>query len=94
MSRREFSTCLNREPKIYNCSIWSFVWAGTFLIIFFILKGFMWGLGAAGVGFGVGKWLSRQWFIGQMQRKMYWYLPCAGFFIDKNCPESHERKLM
>jgi hypothetical protein len=54
----------------------------------------MWGMGAGVIGFMIGRWLSRQWFLGQIQCKLYWYLPFEKIFIDKNTPPSYLRRLM
>lgn len=94
MSRRVFSTCLNLEPKVFNFSVGGVVACAICFVIIGFWQGLLYGLAGGGVGFGVGSWLSKQWFMGQVQRKIYWHLPEARVFIDKNCPESHERKLM
>ena len=94
MARRKFSTCLNLEPKLYNFSIGAIIGGGVMLSLFGVGKGLMWGLGAGAIGFGVGGYLSKQWFLGQMQRKLYWNMPWADKVVDKNTPPSDLRQLM
>jgi hypothetical protein len=94
MSRRIFTNCLNQELKAFNFSIGSIIVGGIFLILFGVSHGVMWGLGAGAIGFRTGEWLSTQWFLGQIQRKMYKHLPGAKIFISSNIPASHQRKLM
>jgi hypothetical protein len=94
MARRVFTSCLNQEPKAFNSPIGGIACGGVLLVLFGVGKGLMWGMGGGVAGYTIGSWLSKQWFLGQIQRKLYWYLPGQKLFIDKNIPESHHRKLM
>lgn len=94
MTRRVFTKCLNKELKAWNHSIGSLVSGVVFSVLFGFGKGLMWGMGAGAIGFAVGGWLSKEWFRGQIQRKLYWYLPGQKLFIDKNVPPSFLRRLM
>ena len=94
MTRRVFTKCLNNEPKAFNFSIGSIVGGVSLLALFGFGKGLMWGIGFGAIGFTVGGWISKQWFLGNIQRKLYWHLPSSRLLIDKNCPESHHLKLM
>lgn len=94
MARRIFTNCLNQETKAFNCSIGSIVGGGTLLIVLGLSEGLMFGLGGAVIGFTTGGWISRQWFLGNIQRMMFWYFPAGKFLIDKNIPESYHRYLL
>lgn len=92
MSRREFIDCLNKEPKIFNCNFGSLACGGILFALFGFSKGLFWGFGVGIVGFVVGGWYSREWFLGNLQRKIYWILPFAKIWLDKNIPSSSERR--
>ena len=92
MSRREFIDCLNSEPKAFNCNFGSLIGGGISLALLGFSKGLFWGLGAGVAGFLLGGRLSRQWFLGHLQRKIYWQLPFANIWLDKNIPPSSQRK--
>lgn len=92
MSRREFIDCLNKEPKAFNCSFGSLIGGGMMLALFGFGKGLFWGLGAGSIGFMLGGWISRQWFLGHLQRKIYWHLPLSSHWLDKNIPDSGARR--
>lgn len=94
MTKRVFTNCLNTEPKIYNSPVGGIIGCGILLFIFGIWQGLLYGLGGSAIGYIVGCWLSKQWFTGQVQRQIYWYLPGAKTFIDKNIPESCDRNLI
>ena len=94
MARRVFTKCLNQELKIFNFSVGSLIGGGILVVLVGLSKGLMWGMGAGVIGFMIGRWLSKQWFLGQIQRKLYWYLPFEKIFIDKNTPPSYLRRLM
>ena len=92
MSRREFIDCLNSEPKAFNCNFGSLIGGGISLALLGFSKGLFWGFGAGIIGFIIGGWVSRQWFLGNLQRKIYWSLPFASIWLDKNIPPSSNRR--
>lgn len=92
MSRREFIDCLNKEPKAFNCNFGSLIGGLIMTVLLGFSKGFFWGLGAGVVGFIIGGFISRQWFLGNLQRNIYWKLPFANIWLDKNTPPSSGRK--
>lgn len=94
MHRRVFSTCLNKERKIYNCSIGSLICGGLFLTFAGLTKGLLWGMGFGVVGFFLGGFLSKQWHEGNLQRLIYANMPFAKYIVDNNMPESHHRRTM
>lgn len=94
MARRRFANCLNQELRAFNCSIGSLIGGGVCFVLFGLAKGIMWGIGFGSMGFMFGKWFSTSWFTGKLQRQLYWHLPWASLWIDKNTPNSHRRKLM
>jgi hypothetical protein len=51
-----------------------------------------WGIGAGATGFTLGGWISKQWFLGNLQRSIYWKLPLPKIWLDKNTPLSSNRK--
>lgn len=91
MSRREFIDCLNKEPKAFNCNLGSLAGGIIMLGLFGFCKGLFWGLGAGAIGFAVGGFFSKQWFLGNTQRSIYWKLPLAKIWLDKNIPLSSIR---
>jgi hypothetical protein len=91
MSRREFIDCLNSEPKAFNCNLGSLAGGVVMLVLFGFAKGLFWGLGFGAIGFTVGGWISRQWFLGKLQRTIYWKLPLSKVWLDKNAPLSSTR---
>lgn len=94
MARRVFSKCLNEEAKIYNCSYGSLFIGGFTLLVVGLMKGIVWGAAFSVGGFFLGNFLSREWYLGNIQRFIYWRLPFAKILIDKNMPESHHRHTM
>jgi hypothetical protein len=92
MSSRQFIDCLNREPKAFNCNFGSLIGGGIMLVLLGISKGLFWGFGGGAIGFTVGGYLSRQWFLGILQRSMYWYLPFANIWLDRRASLSSERR--
>ena len=92
MSRREFIDCLNKERKAFNCNFGSLIGGGVLLALFGFGKGLFWGLGAGTAGYLIGGWISRQWFLGNLQRSIYWQLPFANIWLDKNTPLSSNRR--
>jgi hypothetical protein len=94
MNRRKFSTCLNKEAKAYNQSVFGLISSAVLGGFLGLTKGMMWGLGGAAVGLVIGSMFSRSWHAGDIQRMLYWYLPWQKLWIDKNIPESHLRKLL
>lgn len=94
MGTKAFITCLNSEAKIYNFPVAGVVLCIGCLVVAGLIKGLMWALGAGALGFVLGSWLSREWHGGNLQRKMYWYLPWQKVFVHKNLPESHYRNLI
>jgi len=94
MTRRVFIKCLNAEPKIFNCNLGSLIGAVVLLTLFGLSKGLMWGLGGSAIGLTIGGHVSRQWFLGDFQKKLYWHVPYQKLWIDKNVPESHNRNLV
>ena len=92
MSRREFIDCLNNEPKAFNCNLGSLVGGLVMLGLFGFTQGFFWGLGAGAIGFTVGGWISKQWFLGNLQREIYWQMPLANLWLNKRAPLSSQRR--
>ena len=92
MSRREFIDCLNKEPKAFNCNFGSLIGGASMLGLFAFTQGLFWGLGAGAVGFTIGGWVSRQLFLGKLQSSIYWKMPLASIWLDKNAPLSSNRK--
>jgi hypothetical protein len=92
MSSREFIDCLNKEPKAFNCNYGSLIGGGILLTLLGFSKGLFWGFGGGVAGFVMGGWISRQWFLGNLQRKMYWQLPFANIWLSSNAPSSSNRR--
>lgn len=92
MSRREFIDCLNSEPKAFNCNFGSLIGGGALLALFGFGKGLFWGIGAGGFGFFIGGWISKQWYLGHLQRQIYWQFPFADIWINKHIPLSSNRR--
>jgi hypothetical protein len=92
MNQREFIDCLNKEPKAFNCNFGSLIGGGIMLALLGFSKGLFFGLGAGVAGFIIGGYVSRQWFLGNLQRKIYWQLPFANIWLDRNAPASSMRK--
>lgn len=91
MARREFIACLNKQRKIWNYSYGSLIGAVIAAVIFGLPAGFLWGLGAGGVGFTIGGWIDKNLYLGSCQRLMYWVLPYAGDWLSRDIPESSQR---
>jgi hypothetical protein len=94
MTRRVFNNCLNLERKAFNFNYGSIIGGAIAGIIPGISSGLMYGFGGGAIGFMVGGWLSKQWHLGNLQRNLYWHLPYARYWLDREVPESHHRELM
>lgn len=92
MNRREFIDCLNKEPKAFNCNFGSLIGGVVMLVLFGFTQGFFWGLGVGAIGFTIGGWVSKQWFLGKLQRTIYWRIPLSKIWLDKNTPLSSNRR--
>lgn len=90
MTQRYFIPCLNKQRKLFNFSIGALVGGAVLFAFVGLVKGLLWGVGAGAIGFTVGDWLSTQWFIGGLQRALYWNLPYAKDWLDRNIPESSD----
>jgi hypothetical protein len=92
MARRVFIPCLNSERKIYNFRLGSLIGSVFMLIFVGGSLGMLWGLGGAGVGFYFGSWCSKQWYLGNTQKNIYWNLPFAKDWLGREIPESSEKE--
>lgn len=91
---RVFNTCLNKEKKIFNCSIIAITVSVLMLVLVGLRFGIVFGLGGAVIGYVIGSYLGRCWYIGKLQRYLYWHLPFASFWLDQSVPDSHLRKFI
>jgi hypothetical protein len=94
MERVGFNKCLNKEIKFYNVQVGALVGTGIFGIVAWGLKGLMYGFGAAVIGFFVGRWIWKEYWLGNLQRWSYWNLPSTGALFGKRLPPSHQRHLL
>ena len=92
--RRKFIDCLNKEPKLFNCNWGALIVGGVLLVVFSFGWGFFYGMGLGIVGFVFGGWLGREWYMGKLQRKLYWNMPYGNIWINKNIPSSSNRREM
>ena len=96
--RTTFNKCLNTEPKIYNISYVSLMGGASAGITGACLYGFLGFFGGFVVGFVVGKKAGEAWWVGSIQRYIYWNLPhfFTSVMIEKgeSIPPSHVRKLL
>lgn len=92
MKRRTFIPCLNKQRKIYNFSIGALIGCIVGFVLCGLSKGILWGLGGAALGFSLGNWVAAMWFLGYLQRFLYWNLPYAKDWLSKNIPESSEKE--
>ncbi|MGC0372184.1 MAG: hypothetical protein DGJ47_000891 [Rickettsiaceae bacterium] len=88
MAKRIFNTCLNKEEKLYNCSLMALIAGFVLLLIGGIAFGLIPGFAFAASGFVIGTLVSARWHKGLIQRKIYVLFPHADCWIDKNCPDS------
>jgi hypothetical protein len=91
MERVRFSNCLNKEVKLYNLPVGGIAGAILFGGIMALFKGVLWVAVVGAVGYGVGSWLTKQWWLGKLQRRWYWQLPLAQIVANKKIPPSHIR---
>lgn len=94
MERIEFNKCLNKETKVWNIPLYSLIGGGLVGIIFCLIKGMLWGIGFGAIGFIFGGWISKQLWLGNFQRWIYWNLPLNPLMVNKFVPPSHQRNLI
>ena len=94
MNERVFTKCLNHERKYWNRSLGSIVLGVLMFALVGLWQGLMWGLGSGAIGFVVGGMISKHWYLGLIQRKLYWNLPLAKTIVDRNTPDSSDRELL
>lgn len=94
MQRIRFNNCLNQEIKVWNISVIGLVMGGLLGLILGLVKGLLWGLAASTVGLAIGGWLGRQWWMGNIQRWLYWHLPISKLLFGRVIPKSYHRHLM
>lgn len=91
MGKRVFISCFNQQKKIWNCSYGSIVGAVIFAVILGTSVGFIWGLGAGGIGFTVGGWIDKNLYLGKCQRLIYWLMPYSSYWLSGDIPESSQK---
>lgn len=89
---RIFNKCLNKERKIFNCSILGIGFGVVGLVLVTFKYGIAIGLGGAVIGYFTGTYLGKCLFEGTLQRYLYWHLPYASIWLDRSVPDSHLRK--
>ena len=91
MERVRFSNCLDKEVKFYNLPVGGL--AGAVIIggTVSLFKGAIWAAGFGAAGYALGSWLTRQWWLGNLQRKWYWRLPLTFGIAKRKLPPSHIR---
>lgn len=94
MQRRKLNNCLNTEAKIFNVSICSIVLGVGLAIILGLTKGLIYALCAGITGFILGGWISKEWYLGNIQRMIYRNFAGQKIYIDSKIVESHHRNLM
>ena len=94
MYRRKFNNCLNTEAKIFNVSVVSLIFGGVVAVMLGLSKGLLFGFGGGIAGFILGGWVSKEWYLGNIQRKIYWNFAGQKIYIDSNIVESHHRNLI
>lgn len=92
MNRRTFIPCLNKQRKIYNFSFGSLFGCALGFTICSLIKGILWGLAGAGIGFSIGNWLAELVYRGVVQRFIYWNFPYAKDWLGRNVPESADQE--
>jgi len=88
---RRFSTCLNLETKLFNCSTIGLIACGAGLITGMCFVGLLTGLFSGAAGFAVGTVVGRKWHNGSLQRSCYWSFPLAEILVCDKAPKSHVR---
>lgn len=94
MERVKFNNCLNKPIRLWNISIGSIVSGASSALIILPFKGVLWSFITGTIGFAIGGWLAHQWFLGIIQRWLYWHLPVSKIFVSEHLPESYVRQLM
>jgi hypothetical protein len=94
MERVKFSNCLNKEIRFWNIPLGSLIGGGIIGGSCWMTKGIFWFFGGGAAGFLLGGWLMRQWWLGNVQRYLYWNLPSWLITGNKNIPDSSMRNLM
>ncbi|NRB10187.1 MAG: hypothetical protein HRU35_01010 [Rickettsiaceae bacterium] len=94
MRNIRFNNCLNQPTKLYNVPIGGLIVGGFSLLLFSIIYGVVTGVVVMTLGFFLGNWFGKNWYLGRIQSYIYWHLPIAKILIDKKLPESYQRKLM
>ncbi|WP_341761815.1 hypothetical protein [Candidatus Tisiphia endosymbiont of Thecophora atra] len=94
MERVRFNNCLNKHVRFWNISIGSIVGGISFGLIILCFKGVLWSFAGGAIGFAIGGWFMHQWWLGIIQRWLYWHLPLTRLIISANLPKSHVRLLM
>jgi hypothetical protein len=97
MQRTKFNKCLNLEPKIYNFSIVALITGSVAGIMGAALYGFVAFFALFGAGFWGGKIFGEAWWIGRIQRFIYWNFPsfiCRSIMGLKSLPPSYIRTLL
>ena len=94
MERVKFNNCLNKPIRLWNISIGSIIGGASSVLIILPFKGVLWGFIVGAIGFAIGGWLAYYWFLGIIQRWLYWHLPVSKIFVPEHLPESCVRQLM
>ncbi|RYE27411.1 MAG: hypothetical protein EOP45_01270 [Sphingobacteriaceae bacterium] len=94
MARVKFNSCLNKETKYYNTSLGTLVGGGVCGFVTLVIKGLVWSFVVGGIGMYLGSWLGTQWWLGNIQRWVYWQLPVSNWLFKSKLPKSYERNLI
>ena len=85
---------LNTEIKYYGLSYLGIIGASIIGCCVWIHFGMTFGIMGFVVGYGVAAVAAKGWHTGNVQRFIYWQLPCGSLFGGKYLPKSHHRCLL
>jgi hypothetical protein len=91
MEKVRFSNCLDKEIKFYNLPVGGLIGAVIIGGTVSLFKGMIWATGFGAIGYLTGSYLTKQWWLGNLQRKCYWKLPLVPGIAGRKLPPSHRR---
>lgn len=91
MQNVKFNQCMNKQTKFYNFPAGFLIGLLSCGFLAAIIKGIIVGAIAGAIGGGIGAWIHHKWYLGILQRYLYWHF---GINLSSKMPASYNRILM
>ena len=88
---RRFNVALNSEVTVYGLVLTGIVYGAIASFLAAICLGVIWAFSGSVPGYILGCAISKMMHTGELQRKLYWYLPGRFLLLNDRMPSSWQR---